>query len=299
MKKVINFGSLNIDHVYTVDHFVQPGETTSALSFELLPGGKGLNQSVALAKSGGIVHHAGKVGIDGIWLIDLLESAGVQTELIDRTGTNTGTALIQVDKNGQNCIIIHHGANLEISDEYIETTLDQFGSGDLILLQNEINSIEKIMNIAYQKDMEIAFNPSPFDASIERLPLEKVTYFLLNEIEGFELTGETVPGLIADKLLRKYPHAKIVLTLGKSGVLYRDGQLSITNGTYQVPVVDTTAAGDTFTGFFLSQIVAGCPVAEALRIASLASSIAVSKKGAAISIPSLKQVKTCNLMPND
>jgi len=299
MKKIINFGSLNIDHVYTVDHFVQPGETTSAQSFELLPGGKGLNQSVALAKSGGVVHHAGKVATDGIWLIDLLENAGVQTELIDRTGTNTGTALIQVNKCGQNCIIIHHGANAEISDEYIDSTLNQFGCGDLILLQNEINSIEKIMNTAYQKGMEIAFNPSPFDDSIERLPLEKVTYFLLNEIEGFELTGETVPALIAENLLRKYPGAKIVLTLGKSGVLYRDGQQSITNGTYQVPVVDTTAAGDTFTGFFLSQVVAGCPVVEALRIASVASSIAVSKKGAAISIPTLKQVETSNLLLAD
>lgn len=299
MRKILNFGSLNIDHVYAVDHFVRPGETTAALGLELFPGGKGLNQSVALARAGGAVYHAGKVGSDGLWLIGFLQKAGVHTELIDRTGTFTGTAFIQVDRNGQNCILIHHGANGELTDGYIETALSGFGRGDLLVLQNEVNAIGKIMEAAAAQGMDIAFNPSPMDASVPSLPLGKVTCFLLNEVEGNALTGETEPRRILDRMLALYPNAGIVLTLGRAGVIYRDRERTVSHGIYRVPVVDTTAAGDTFTGFFLSRLVAGCSVEEALRLASVASSLAVSRKGAAVSIPALAQVEASSLQPAD
>lgn len=294
MTKILNFGSLNIDNVYKVNHFVQPGETIAALSFDLLPGGKGLNQSVALAKAGANVYHAGKIGLDGKWLIDILDNAGVHTELIDQTGTTTGMAAIQVNRSGQNCIIINHGANAEITDDYIDYVLDHFQKGDILLLQNEINSISRIVDKAFDLGMKIALNPSPMDKSVLNCSLEKITYFILNEIEGGSLTGEKKPNQIASALLKSYPEAKIVLTLGKGGVLYQDKKISCVHGIYKVPVVDTTGAGDTFTGFFLA-CVNQYPIEEALQIASIASSIEVSRKGASIAIPTLDEVKNSSL----
>lgn len=297
MAKILNFGSLNIDNVYRLDHFVQPGETIAAESLEILPGGKGLNQSVALSKAGADVTHAGKVGPDGKWLVELLEKEKVRTELIDQTGSITGMALIQVNRSGQNCIIIHHGANAEITEEYIDSVLSQFRKGDVLLLQNEINAIPQIIDKAFDLGMVIAWNPSPMDSQILRCPLEKITYFLLNEIEGGCLTGEKDPDKIADKLLGRCPDAKVVLTLGKEGVLYRDSKKSCTHGIYRVPVVDTTGAGDTFTGFFLASILQDESVEEALRLASVASSLEVSRKGASVAIPTLEEVRNASLPP--
>ena len=148
------------------------------------------------------------------------------------------------------------------------------------------------MTGAFDKGLEIAFNPSPMDNAILKYHLEKLTWFLLNEIEGGQITGETDPEKITDQMLAMYPRARIVLTLGKQGVLYRDKNERCTHGIYDVPVVDTTAAGDTFTGFFLACATSGASIPEALRLASIASSIAVSRKGAAISIPTMAEGKT-------
>ncbi|QNK39522.1 ribokinase [Caproicibacter fermentans] len=295
MPKILNFGSLNIDNVFKVDHFVQPGETMAAESLELLPGGKGLNQSVALSRAGAEIYHAGKVGHDGRWLVDLLEKANVHTELIDQTGSMTGVAMIQVNSSGQNCIIIHHGANAEITNDYIDSVLSHFHKGDMLLLQNEINAISRIISKTFELGMQIAWNPSPLDRTVFDCPFEKITYFILNEIEGFDLTGEKEPDKIAAALLKRCPNAKVVLTLGKGGVWYQDRDRVCTHGIYKVPVVDTTGAGDTFTGFFLAKILENCPVEEALRIASVASSIEVSRKGASISIPTLEEVVNSDL----
>lgn len=295
MRKILSFGSLNIDHVYQVDHFVQPGETTAALSLDLLPGGKGLNQSVALARAGAEVYHAGKIGPDGTSLVKLLADAGVHTEYIDETGSTTGMAMIQVNRAGQNCILINHGANGEISEEFINSVLSHFGKGDILLIQNEINALSSIIGKSFEQGLEIALNPSPMDSEIAKLPLGKVTWFILNEIEGESLTGEKEPEKIAEALLGKYPHSKIVLTLGKGGVLYEDAGTVCRHGIYKVPVVDTTGAGDTFTGFFLACITGGRSIEESLRLASVASSIAVSRKGAAVAIPTLEEVEKTHL----
>lgn len=297
MGKILNLGSLNIDNVYSVDHFVTPGETISSLKYEIFPGGKGLNQSISLSLAGGEVYHAGKIGKDGQWLIKILKDRGVNTDLIAVSGESTGHAIIQVNKKGQNCILLHRGANAEITDEYLDSVLEGFGKGDLLVLQNEVNMIGDIIDKAFEKGLEIAFNPSPMDDMIPKYHLEKITWFLLNEIEGNQITGETDPEKITDKMLAMYPRAKVVLTLGKEGVLYRDKNERCTHGIYDVPVVDTTAAGDTFTGFFLTCATSGLPIPEALRLASIASSIAVSKKGAAISIPTMDEVKQSKIQP--
>lgn len=295
MPKILNFGSINIDNVLRVGEFVRPGETIVAQSMEYFPGGKGLNQSVALAQAGAEVYHAGKVGSDGGWLLDLMEHAGVHTEFVGKTGSATGKAIIQVNHAGQNCIVVYHGANGEISKQEIDTTLQHFGSGDVLLLQNEISNILYLIDKTFEQGMRIAWNPSPFVPEMKSYPMEKISCFLLNEIEGYGLTGEKDPEKITQVLLRRNPEAKVVLTLGKGGVLYCDANHSFRHGIYQVPVVDTTGAGDTFTGFFLAGITGGESIEEALRLASVASSLEVSRKGAASAIPTMQEVRSARL----
>lgn len=293
--KILNFGSLNIDNVYSMDHFVRPGETTASLKMEIFCGGKGLNQSVALAKAGAEVYHAGKVGVDGQMLIDILKLYGADASLVGMTKGRTGHAIIQVDKKGQNCILLYGGANQEITEADVDAALSHFEKGDMLLLQNEINNIDYIIKKAYAQGMVLALNPSPISEDLIRMDLGKITYFILNEIEGSELTGETEPDKIVRKMRRIYPGCLVVLTLGKDGVMYYDGEHTYTHGIYQVKVADTTAAGDTFTGFFLSSIMAGESVPKALEYASIASSLAVSKNGAAPSIPTMEEVKAAHL----
>ncbi|WRS28291.1 ribokinase [Oscillospiraceae bacterium MB08-C2-2] len=295
MKSILNFGSLNLDHVYSVEHFVKPGETLASLGYQVFPGGKGLNQSIALSLAGGQTFHAGKVGADGLWLVDLLAEKGVDTRFVETDGQHTGHAMIQVNSKGQNCILLYGGANAEISEAAIEKTLSHFSAGDLLVLQNEINGLPFLMEKAYEKGMEIALNPSPITSELLNYPLEKVTWFLLNELEGQTLSGKSLPNEICEALLKKYPQSRIVLTLGKEGVLYRDSQQSFTHGIYDVPVVDTTAAGDTFTGFLLASAAQGASIPRALELASIASSLAVSQKGAAVSIPTIQQVTASSL----
>jgi ribokinase len=290
MSRILNIGSINIDYVYQVPHFVRPGETISAASLELFPGGKGLNQSVALARAGGDVSHAGRTGADGRGMIEALEANGVRADMVDLGGSATGHAIIQVAPEGENCIILFAGANRELERPYIDRVLSGFGRGDFLVLQNEINETPYIMTAASERGMSIVFNPSPIDAEIKKYPLELVRYFVLNEIEGRELSGREVPEEILDEMSRLYPAASIVLTLGRGGVLLRDGGETFSHGIYDVPVVDTTAAGDTFTGFFITALVGGQDNAEALRRASVASSIAVSRAGASSSIPTLDEV---------
>lgn len=293
--RILNFGSLNIDNVYRVDHFVRPGETISSEKLNTFCGGKGLNQSIALARAGARVYHAGKIGKDGEMLLRCLKENGVDTSYIQIANCLSGHAIIQVDKSGQNCIILYGGANEDINESDVDAVLSGFKKGDILLLQNEISCIGEIIEKAHSKGMKIALNPSPIDHRIKGYPLQYITWFILNEIEGNELTGATDPEIITDELLKKYPGASVVLTLGKKGVLYKDNIRSVSHGTYNVRVVDTTAAGDTFTGYFLACMAEGLTVEVALEKASIASSIAVSCAGASDSIPGRQEVDDCNL----
>ncbi len=295
--KVLNFGSLNIDMVYAVDHFVRAGETLSSDRLERFCGGKGLNQSVALARAGAEVLHAGCIGRDGGMLLDLLAASGADTRFVRQLDEASGHAIIQVDKKGQNCILLYGGANMQITEAFADQVLATCGKGDVLLLQNEINLLPYIVDKAYERGMEIALNPSPINDQLGKLPLDKIRYFILNEIEGRELTGEEAPEDILREFRRRYPNAVVVLTLGKSGAVYDDGHTRCRHGIYKVPVVDTTAAGDTFTGFFLTAVTSGQEPEEALRIASVASSLAVSRQGAAPSIPTMQEVLQADLAP--
>lgn len=297
MVKVLNFGSLNLDYVYNVDHFVRAGETISSSLLNTFCGGKGLNQSIALARAGAKVYHAGAVGNDGGALVKVLEDNNVDTSLIRIVDLPTGHAIIQRDPDGQNCILLFGGANQSITDSHIEAALSGFSKDDYLILQNEINNTKSIMKRAKDKGMKIVLNPSPMDEKIHALPLELVDIFIVNEVEAESLFGSPEPNQIMKNFRMRFPKATIVLTMGKMGAWYQDPSLSspLYHGIYDVPVVDTTAAGDTFTGYFISCISESMAIPRALEISSMASSLAVSKEGAEPSIPAMKEVLTANL----
>jgi len=300
---ILNFGSLNIDYVYSVEHFIRPGETMATKGREIFPGGKGLNQSIAIArtleKNDTIkIYHAGCIGkSDGKFLKELLKENNIHTDFIAEHKQPSGHTVIQVDSHGQNCILLYTGANFLQNKTHIDTVLSHFSSNDFLILQNEINNLDYIIRQAHTKGMTIFFNPSPFDSAIAELPLAYIDYFLLNEIECAELSGiasQNTPAAL-ELLHTKFPYAKIVLTLGAKGVIYSDGKSVLRHGIYDVPVVDTTAAGDCFTGYFIGCLAQNMPLTDTLRFASKASSLAVSKKGAASSIPLFSQVSSSNL----
>ncbi|MBQ1945392.1 MAG: ribokinase [Clostridia bacterium] len=288
--KILNFGSLNIDLVYGVSHHARTGETLTTRDFKRHMGGKGLNQSVSLCRAGAEVYHAGCVGEDGVFLRDYLAESGVDTEHVRVIKEATGHAVIQVNSEGDNCILLYPGANRCQTKEAMDAALEGFATGDLLLMQNETNGLEEMMRAAKEKGMKIAFNPSPIDDALLTLPMELVDYFILNEIEGAALSGETEPEKIIEGLLEKYPQAQIVLTLGGAGSMYACGSRRVRQPIFKVKAVDTTGAGDTFTGYFLASQLRGEDAAQSLKIAAAASAIEVTRPGAAQAIPTLDEV---------
>ena len=290
--KVLSFGSLNFDHVYQMDHFVMPKETTSSLSYSRGFGGKGLNQSIALAKSGLDVYHAGRVGFDGQPFIDYLQEYGVKVDYLKKDEeTATGHAIIQVC-HSENCIILFGGANQLIDEAQIDEVLTHFEQGDLLLIQNEISSLTYLITKAHEKGLRIAFNTAPMDEKVFSYPLDLIDIFVVNEVEGkglANISSDNVEDVIVG-LQKAYPNKEIILTVGSLGSYYICGETVMHQEAYRVDAVDTTAAGDTFTGFYLASILRGEEVTTALRIAAKASSITVTKEGAAKSIPTLEQV---------
>ena len=283
--RILNFGSLNIDYVYAVDHFVTPGETIGSFSMEKHVGGKGLNQSVAFAKAGAEILHAGCIGEDGGFLIDYLKKVGVDVSCVETADVPTGNAVIQVDKTGQNCILLYGGANRAISSDMIDRVLGRMSPGDMIVLQNEINSVDTLIRKAHAAGLTTVFNPSPVSATLPDYPLELVDWFILNEVEGRALTGCSDPDGIIAGMRARFPDARVVLTLGKDGAVWFDAVTEIAVPAGKGKPVDTTAAGDTFTGYFFTAIAGGRDPEEALRLATRASDITVTRKGAAESIP--------------
>ena len=295
--KVLCFGSLNIDYTYKVPHFVKKGETLASERLQVFGGGKGLNQSVALAKAGTEVYHAGSIGQDGMFLLDMLKDAGANTDFVKILDTvRTGNAIIQNDKSGDNCIILYGGANQAITREQVDEAMSHFESGDYLVLQNEINELGYIVEKAHEKGMIIVLNPSPMNEKILALPLDVINYFILNEVEAAQILGKEDKGeesweQIADDLLKKFPQATIVLTMGSEGSVFKNQKETVCQSIYKVQAVDTTAAGDTFSGYFIGGILGGLSAKEAMDQASKASAIAVTRKGAAPSIPVLAEVQ--------
>lgn len=300
--KILNFGSLNIDYVYSVPHIVREGETIASITRNVFPGGKGLNQAVAvslaLEKNPEIsVYLAGGIGKeDGDFLLKALEAFSLNLDFLFSYDESTGHTCIQVDNSGKNSIIYYAGANGLQSKKVIDKVLDNFSKGDYLILQNEINNVDYLIKIASEKGLIVFFNPSPFTEEIFSYPLSLVDYFFVNETESRLLINSKVE--MSDEetlevLKERFPKSNIVLTRGQKGVLFSHNGKTTSHGIYQTKVLDTTAAGDSFTGYFIASLAQGADDKEILATASKAGAIAVSREGALPSIPHYYEVKNC------
>jgi ribokinase len=287
--RILNFGSMNLDYVYQVDHFVRPGETLSTGARTVKPGGKGLNQSIALARAGARVYHAGCLGAGGETLRAMLEREGVDTGLLRETEEMQGHTIIQVDPKGENSILLYGGSNRCVTAEQIDATLAGFGAGDWLILQNEINLTGTIVEKAYAKGMRIVLNPSPYDRKLEAVDFSKLTWILVNEVEAEQMTGSQDPEKAWAEVHRRYPGTALLVTLGENGSMAfspgAGGTDTIRQEAAKVRALDTTGAGDTFTGYFIAGITAGEPLSICMKRAASAAAISVTRSGAADSIP--------------
>ena len=287
---IINFGSCCIDHVYSVEHFVKPGETLPCLQYEIHPGGKGLNQSIALARAGADVIHAGRIGTDGVWLAELMRQQGIDTRLLKEDDGPTGHASIQVSGQGENAILLFGGANRRIGQSDVDEVLARAQTGQLLLLQNEISALEYLVEQSLGKGLRIALNAAPMASNILGLPLEKFEVLIINEVEGEALAGESEPDAMLRVLRSQLPDTRVVLTLGEEGALFQHGDSLIRQQVESVAVVDSTGAGDTFTGYFLASYNRNEDISACLTRAIRAAAISVTRKGAASSIPEFREL---------
>lgn len=288
--KILNFGSCNIDYVYTLDHIVGVGETETSTGFEIFPGGKGLNQSVAISKAGAKIYHAGCIGADGGLLTDVFEKNNIDISYLRRVDVKNGHAIIQLNKNGENSIFCYPGSNEMITEDFINEVLENFEPGDIVLLQNEINNVNYIVREAHRRGMCVILNPSPINEKIFEIDFNHLSYVIMNEVEAEAITGCGNYDESLRCIREHYPKLKIILTLGSKGSIYADKDNEIYQPAFETEAVDTTAAGDTFTGYFVAELLKEESCSRILKIASAAAAIAVSRKGASPSIPERNEV---------
>lgn len=286
--KILNFGSLNIDTTYFVAAHATGGKTVVARDVNQSFGGKGLNQSVSLARAGAKVYHAGKIGTDGTALCDYLARAGADVSLVKMSDKPTGCAMIQVDERGENCIVVYGGANRDISKDDADEALGRFSAGDVLLMQNEISNAKYIAARAKEKGMTVVLNPSPLDGL--DIDISDIDMVILNETESEAIFGSAEASDVEKYVSEKSPHLTVVLTLGARGACYIEKGNVISVPAVKVDAVDTTGAGDTFTGYFLAEYFGGKGAKASLETAAKAAAISVTRKGAATSIPTRDEV---------
>ena len=282
---IYNLGSINADYFYHVPHLPGPGETLAATSMSRGLGGKGANMSVAAARAGAHTAHIGAVGEDGKWAIDRMTEFGVDTRHITSlTDTPMGQALIYVDDAGENSIVLLNGANFQIPDRTIAGALSEASPGDTLLMQNETLSQLEAAKMARSLDLYIAYAAAPFDAVAATAVLPYLDFLILNEIEAAQLqeaTGKTPDALgITD----------VIITLGGQGARWLHNGVSRDFPAMRVTPVDTTGAGDTFTGYVLAARDRGLPMEQCIALAMRAAALMVTRQGTADVIPDLKDV---------
>lgn len=287
---VINFGSINIDHVYLVEDFVQPGETLASKGYQKLLGGKGANQSIALAKAGTDVKHVGLINDTDFAIKQALIRANVDCSFVKSTDTPSGHAIIQVADSGENSIILFAGANHELDDSVIDKALDSANEGDWVLMQNETNAIAEVISKAKDQGLKVAFNPAPMTESVKSLPLDKIDLLIVNEVEAAALTDQNDLADTQHWFTQHIPDTDVIITLGSKGAKLLTSEGEHGADAFRVEALDTTAAGDTFIGYFLSSYIADAAPLTCIRQACAASAIAVTRMGAAQSIPTKDEV---------
>lgn len=289
-QKVLVFGSCNLDMVFSVPHIVLPGETIGASDVESNCGGKGLNQAVALARAGIPTAFAGSIGADGASLRNMLNENGVDTKYLRDSDVPTGRAIIQVAENGENAIVLYHGANHDVTRRQIDAALAEFAAGDVLVLQNEISEIMYLIERASSLGLRIVLNPSPFHAVFRTVELSRLALLIVNETEAAGFTGSADADAFLHWTAQNCPSLPCVLTLGAAGSIYTCGGVSVRQPAIAADVVDTICAGDTFAGYFLAARLRGQDVPAALEIAARAAAITISRPGAAQSIPSAAEL---------
>ena len=287
--KTLVFGSCNLDYTYQVPRIVSPGETLAVRRVSLNPGGKGINQSVALKRAGLDVYYAGCRGADGEALQAVLGDNGVNTFFFYTAELPTGAAYIQVTDTGENAILIYHGANFAVTRAMIDGTLAAFAPGDLLVMQNEISERDYLIDAGYRCGMRLVFNPSPFEDCLRGVDYGKLWLVFLNETELHGLSAGKPLEAFIEEMRLEYPDTRWVITFGAEGSLYFDRDVCVRQAAFPVNAVDTTCAGDTFTGFFTAALVRGESPHAALRLGAAAASVTVSRVGAAGVIPTLEE----------
>ena len=290
-----NVGSINLDHYYRVPHLVQPGETLASHSYRVGQGGKGANQSLAMARAGGQVCHWGRLGRQDSWVRERMAAAGVDVSHIELVDEPSGHAIIQVDDQGENAILIYPGANHGFSQQHWEPLWRTARNGDWLLLQNECNGLPELFHSAHIHGLNIAFNPAPMSDSVLELPLETCALLFVNRGEAAWLTGlpeTSAADVLLAGLHRRLPTTPTVLTLGPEGAWYQSSEERKFQPAMSVRAVDTTAAGDTFIGYYLAALQEGQSVTRCLHLASQAAAISVQRPGAADSIPGRDEVES-------
>ena len=290
MPKLVNLGSLTIDHVYGVPNLASAGETVACRSHAVFPGGKGLNQSLAAARAGAAVVHAGCVGADGGWLRGELAGAGVDVALVREVETPSGHAVIQVNPQGENAIVIAGGANRVLTPTDREAAFARCGPDDWLLLQNEINDLDAVLAGAQATGCRVAFNVAPADGREPGYDLGGVALLILNEVEAAALAGVSEPDAALEVLCRRHRACDVVITLGRDGLRHGRDDERLRLGAFAADAVDETAAGDAFVGYLMAALLEGGTMREALVLGSAAGALAVTKAGAASSIPERQAV---------
>ncbi len=302
IKKIVVVGSCNTDMVVKSDRLPVPGETVLGGAFMMNPGGKGANQAVAVARLGGNATFITKTGNDlfGKQSIEMFDEENINTDNILSDPLHpSGVALIMVDNNGENCIVVASGANASLSTHDIEKARDVIESADIILMQLEIpmNTVEYAAKMAFDKGIKVILNPAP--AAYLSNELMKCLYAIVpNKTEAEILSGIKVSDWDSARLAADSISAKgidnVVITLGSKGSFVKEG-----DSCYEVPVekidaIDTTAAGDTFCGAFCVGLSEGLSIHDAVYFANTAAGITVTREGAQSSIPYRKEISVLN-----
>ncbi len=293
MPMLHNLGSINLDHVYRVPHLVTPGETLASHAYAVGLGGKGANQSLALARAGGRVCHWGRLGRRDAWARDTLADAGVDVSHVSLVDAPSGHAIIQVDDAGENAIILYPGANHGFDGATLEALVDTAAPGDWLLLQNECNGLAALLALAAERRIRVAFNPAPMTDAVGELPLSACRLLFVNRTEAAGLAGlpaDSPSDALLDALATRLPDCELVLTLGAEGAWYQAGGERRHQPALKVSAVDTTGAGDTFIGYYLAALQRGASVANCLTQATAAAALAVQRPGAAAGIPTADEV---------
>ena len=280
-----NLGGINADYVYGVPHIPAPGETLDGESREVFLGGKGANMSVAAARAGAHVSHIGAVGPDGRWAVDRLMEYGVDTRAIAQIETETAHAFIMVAKDGENAIMVYPGANRAIPRENVKQALTHAKTGDWFITQNEVNLQEDAARLAQDMGLKVGYAAAPFDADVTAKMVPNLDFLILNEVEATQLksaTGQAPADLgIQD----------VIVTLGGRGATWFGAKGEIHVPAHAVTPVDTTGAGDTFTGYVLAGLDRGQPMLQAMNTATKAAALMVTRRGTADVIPDLAEVQ--------